>query len=261
MTRKGKLMNLRHRWKSKQCEWTLNKKKKKKTRLISCYFTLNGYISSVVVYTVSTCPWLFFPFLFFSRRDLTATSNTENKFKNWLKYNNKCLIEFRTDRVQVPDPLQYSNDCIRNASRSDEGIGKGSARGVWTDRKEKVLMEACLMRIINKRQGISEKKGKPIGWVTIHNFREQGHIKRHHVWSLYLLSWQNSQQFPSGSHASFIRMLLCILRWSWLWKEEITKGSRIDARIPSSRLFLAAPPFHPTTPSKLQSQPPARRGW
>lgn len=122
-------------------------------RLISCYFTLNGYIS-FIVYTVSTCPWLFFSFsfLFFCRIDLTVTSNKGNKFKNWLKYNNKCLIEFCADRVQVPDPLQYSNDCIRNASRSDEGIGKGSARGVWTDRKEKVLMEACLMRITKKKR-------------------------------------------------------------------------------------------------------------
>lgn len=50
-------------------------------------------------------------------------------------------------------------------------------------------------------------------------------------------------------HSYSVRTLLCILRWSWLWKEGITKGSSIDARTPS-RLVSRSPP-HSTPPHHL----------
>lgn len=101
------------------------------------------------IYSVDL-PFVDVSFLCASQKDLPVKGNKENKFKNWLKYNNKCLIAFCTDRVQVPDPLQYSNDCIRNAPRSDEGTGEKSGRGYRTDRKEKVVMKTCLMHFAQK---------------------------------------------------------------------------------------------------------------
>lgn len=157
----------------------VNIKQEKRERLISCYFTLNGYIS-FMVYSVYL-PLVVVSFLFSSQLDLPVKGNKENKFKNWLKYNNKCLIAFCTDRVQVPDPLQYSNDCIRNAPRSDEGIGEGIVLGRTGG--DGSLPDAYCTK---KLQELTENGKLPSDLLTLHYFRELGHIKRHHIWSLYL---------------------------------------------------------------------------
>lgn len=152
MTRKGKLMNLRQ-MKIKTVRVNIKQEEKKRDWFLAISHWMDTFPSW---YTVSTCPWLLF--LFFCQLDLPVKGNKENKFKNWLKYNNECLIAFCTDRVQVPDPLQYSNDCIRNAPKRDLGnwgrIGKGCL--------EKVGTEACLMR----NAQINWENGKTSIWLA-----------------------------------------------------------------------------------------------